>query len=216
MAHSELAKGADRWRISRLRESEQSVATQSIESEGKLRLADFGGDPPAPRMAGEHETDLVIIRAEGAAWKQAGKPDDIAGWSLDQRPNSGRAVAEREMRPHEILGCGVRHRYAGEGMAHHVAVTEYPLLKDWNIVLDRRAKNQPRRGQDSEGLPGRGTIVLHRFAIPQVIAETKLLERRRSGCISPIPWQGLALEIHNEPIETIADPDQALRKSPIL
>ena len=70
------------------------------------------------------------------------------------------------MRAHEMLGLAACHRHAGKGVAHHLAVSENPLLENRNVVLGRRTEDQPRRRQDDDGLL-EGSTTVHLLAIEQ-------------------------------------------------
>jgi hypothetical protein len=157
----------DRRRIPRIRQPEQPLATQPIETESKLRLPNFGRDPPAPSLTRKDETDLEILGAKCVARKQAGEPDNFVCWLFGQRGDPGEAVAKREESPHETFGSFFRHRLSGKGITHHITVAENSLLQDRDIVLGRSAEDQTRRRQNDDRFVAGCGIVIHRLVIWQ-------------------------------------------------
>jgi hypothetical protein len=81
---TELLECTNRRFVSRIGEAQQSLAVEPLESECELRLADLGGDPPAPDISRQHEADLQIFRPQSLAGRETGKADDFACWTVLQ------------------------------------------------------------------------------------------------------------------------------------
>jgi hypothetical protein len=137
---------------------------------------------PLPQdLTREHKADLEVVHSEHLCGEQAGKANYFGRGLLFQDGYTRQALAEAEKLPHHLACSFQRHRYALKDVAHHLAVTQNPLMHDRDVLLGRGAQDQARRRQNDDRLllgNRRGSIVhwrrntaIHRWReVPQTQA----------------------------------------------